>query len=571
MAQNYGALIGELVSALQSNLAAYAPQRLNVAPPQLKTASAVDQLLGTNFNRSRQSIFDELASVINTAYATSMNEQRDNERAYLQALANVSDTATDTMRNQYAADAAMGANMGMQAANALSAILGMQNNSMTGLNDLFGNRSTLVNQKANDLAGASKDATDLYNTLQQYLADFSKSLYETDSTIYTTELASWNAYIDAIMGALPYLTDYEGGYGGGYYGGDYYGDYGYYPEEYYGGSTYGNEVPVANTFNFKDAARPLVGAAPYALSEKGAQQIRDYEAFMNPTSLTDLAYAHLFPGKPVGFYGSGIVDDDADKGSGAHGGAGRTRTFVGAGVKKTNNTNTAKKAAYSSAGSGAAAATALAAKKLMEQKQQHIAANNRAAQSIAALYTDQVNKQAAKQAAAQKTAANNTASGMAASASNAASQLAQQLAARQSAAQQAAAQQSAAAKAAQQAAASKARPTVNKSGTTSNTSNAVNKAATKPAVNKSGTTSNTTASAKKATNNNAASAAAAAAALAAQRAAAAKAAQQAAAKKTTNTISSSKKASTATKKSAPKVTKPSATKTTSKTNTRVRK
>ena len=221
MAQNYGALIGELVNALQSSLSAYAPARLNVAAPKLKTASAVDQLLGTNFNRSRQSIFDELASVINTAYATSMNEQRDNERAYLQALANVSDNAVDTMRNQYAADAALGANAGMQAANALSAILGMQNSSITGVNDLFGNRSTLVNQKANDLANASTDATELYNTLQQYLADFSKSLYETDSTIYTTELASWNAYIDAIMSALPYLGEHDYGGGGGYYGGDY--------------------------------------------------------------------------------------------------------------------------------------------------------------------------------------------------------------------------------------------------------------------------------------------------------------------------------------------------------------
>ena len=288
MAQNYGALIGELVNALQSSLSAYAPARLNVAPPQLKTASAVDQLLGTNFNRSRQSIFDELASVINTAYATSMNEQKDNERAYLQALANVSDNAVDTMRNQYAADAALGANAGMQAANALSAILGMQNSSITGVNDLFGNRSTLVNQKANDLANASTDATELYNTLQQYLADFSKSLYETDSTIYTTELASWNAYIDAIMSALPYLGEHD--YGGGYYGGD----YSYAPEDYYyGGSLYGSAVPTGNSPSFAElSASPLASAGRYALSEKGTQQL--FESMFGNTKPTATDWLNPF-------------------------------------------------------------------------------------------------------------------------------------------------------------------------------------------------------------------------------------------------------------------------------------
>lgn len=227
---NNSALIAELVSALQTNLAPYAPTRLNVAPPTLRTASAVDNLLGTNINRSRQSILDELLANINAAYAASMDEQNNNERAYIQALANVSDTALDTLRNQYAGDTAIGANRGMQAANALSAILGMQGNSIEGVNDLFGNRSTLLNQKATDTTNAATEATNLYATLQQYLADYAKSLYETDSTNHTTELASWNAYIDALMSAIPQLEYYnslsngDNGYysnGGSYTGGGY--------------------------------------------------------------------------------------------------------------------------------------------------------------------------------------------------------------------------------------------------------------------------------------------------------------------------------------------------------------
>lgn len=220
---NNSALIAELVGALQTNLAPYAPARLNTAPPTLKPAVTVDSLLGTNLNRSRQSILDELLANINAAYTASMNEQTDNERAYIQALANVSDNALDTMRNQYAGDTAVGANRGMQAANALSAILGMQGTSIEGVNELFGNRSELINQKATDTAQASTEATDLYTALQQYLADYSKSLYETDSTNHTTELASWNAYIDALMSAIPQLEYYNNssnGGGGGYYGGD---------------------------------------------------------------------------------------------------------------------------------------------------------------------------------------------------------------------------------------------------------------------------------------------------------------------------------------------------------------
>lgn len=203
------ALIGELVSALQSNLAPYAPSSLNTAPPKLNTASAIDAMLGTRLNRSQADIYSELANIINTAYQTAMSDQASNERAFIQALANVADAAQDTMRTQYGADAATGANRGMYAADILSAILGMQNTSVEGVNELFGNRSALLNQRANDLAGAASDAQSTYDTLQQYLAEYSKSLYETDSTNHTTELASWNAYIDALMGALPYyLSDY---------------------------------------------------------------------------------------------------------------------------------------------------------------------------------------------------------------------------------------------------------------------------------------------------------------------------------------------------------------------------
>lgn len=203
------AIIKELVGALQASLGDYAPSSLNVAPPTLHTATNIDQMLGTNLNRSKASIYNELANIINTAYDTALTDQGNNERAFIQALANVADSAQDTMRNQYGEAAAAGANRGMYAADVLSAILGMQNTSMEGVNTLFGNRSALLNQRANDLAGAANEAQNTYNALQQYLADYAKSIYETDSTNHTTELASWNAYIDAIMGALPsYLAEY---------------------------------------------------------------------------------------------------------------------------------------------------------------------------------------------------------------------------------------------------------------------------------------------------------------------------------------------------------------------------
>lgn len=203
------AIIKELVGALQTSLDNYAPSSLNVAPPTLHTATSINQMLGTNLNRSKASIYNELANIINTAYDTALTDQGNNERAFIQALANVADSAQDTMRNQYGEAAAAGANRGMYAADVLSAILGMQNTSMEGVNTLFGNRSALLNQRANDLAGAANEAQNTYNALQQYLADYAKSIYETDSTNHTTELASWNAYIDAIMGALPsYLAEY---------------------------------------------------------------------------------------------------------------------------------------------------------------------------------------------------------------------------------------------------------------------------------------------------------------------------------------------------------------------------
>lgn len=553
MAQNYGALIGELVSALQSNLSAYAPTRLNVAPPQLKTASAVDQLLGTNFNRSRQSIFDELASVINTAYATSMDEQRDNERAYLQALANVSDTATDTLRNQYAADAAAGANVGMQAANALSAILGMQNNSITGVNELFGNRSTLVNQKANDLAGASKDATDLYNTLQQYLADFSKSLYETDSTIYTTELASWNAYIDAIMGALPYLTDYEDGYGGGYYGGDYYGG------DYYGdyGSVYNTDVPtLSSTVYQPDLLKsPLRSAAPYTLTSDALKALLREDAknqrpaalqYNNPfTNATNVANG-------VGKTGVGSLQGGTPTGNNALAN-GVKAAMLGLRLanpaaayaimnddddvtksKRSANTALGRKGVNGGVASAVLGAKKVAASNAAKATTKASSASNVASQKIAAQkVAAQAAAKLASQAALQKASAQSAAQNLAAqtAAQKAATQLAAQPAAQKIVAQ------ATAQKAAAQAAAAKASAAKKTTNTTASSmkSNSGSVGARK-------TTTNTTAAAKK--TNTAIGAAAAAAA-----AAKAVAAKASAAKKTTNTKASSKKAAnSATKK-----------------------
>lgn len=222
--RNSGALISELVNALQSSLAPYAPSTLNAAPPKLNSAAAIDSMLGSNLNRSQADIFSELANVINAAYASSMNDQDTSEHRYVQQLGNVSDTAIDALKGQYAADAATGVNQGMQAANVLSAILGMQNNSIQGMNELFGNRSKLLNQKATDMANASSQASTTHSTMQQYLADFAKSLYETDSTNHTTDVASWNAYIDAILGSLPYyLSNYDDdeNNGGSYSGGNY--------------------------------------------------------------------------------------------------------------------------------------------------------------------------------------------------------------------------------------------------------------------------------------------------------------------------------------------------------------
>lgn len=207
---NSAALIGELVSALQSNLAQYAPSSLNTAPPKLHTAAAIDNMLGTRINRSQSDIYAELADIINTAYKTAMSDQTNNERAFIQALANVADAAQDTMRTQYGADAAVGANRGMYAADVLSAILGMQNTSIEGVNELFGNRSALLNQRANDLAGAASDAQSTYDTLQQYLAEYSRKMYETDSINHTTELETWKSYVAALLGALPYYADTYG-------------------------------------------------------------------------------------------------------------------------------------------------------------------------------------------------------------------------------------------------------------------------------------------------------------------------------------------------------------------------
>ena len=165
----------------------------------------------------------------------------------------------------------------------------------------------MLNQKAADTTNAATEATNLYATLQQYLADYAKSLYETDSTNHTTELASWNAYIDALMSAIPQLEYYNSLSNGG---NSYYSDRGGYTGD---GYTYAPTVGVSTGTTGGNTGMVSTAYNP-RLSRTALSGITTPET-LHPTTASILNYV---------LYGTPIIptnyDDDDDV---THGGGGR--------------------------------------------------------------------------------------------------------------------------------------------------------------------------------------------------------------------------------------------------------
>ena len=120
------------------------PNYVNVSSPKLLSYEELQNQLGSSMVYDRGALSKLYQDASANAYAKSLKEQEANERAYWQSLANIQGESLDTLKAADSSAVVDGTNQGMRVANQLSAILGLQQQSLDGTNALVNNRITMA-------------------------------------------------------------------------------------------------------------------------------------------------------------------------------------------------------------------------------------------------------------------------------------------------------------------------------------------------------------------------------------------------------------------------------------------
>lgn len=210
--------MNEQLSAIKAQLNGYGnladtyntPDYTNVDDASVRSIQQLQQDLGTNVNYD----YDAIKSIYDraTIAANEIEQQSGAERSYYQHLADAQNTALDTIRQQYGSAIANGATRGMQAAQQLSAVLGMAGTANEEATQLAIDKQTRANQYASQMAQNAKDALQYSNSEQLELANLSRTLYndaiqkQTAQLSYNqginTDNANYNAARATALGSL---------------------------------------------------------------------------------------------------------------------------------------------------------------------------------------------------------------------------------------------------------------------------------------------------------------------------------------------------------------------------------
>ena len=158
----------------------------NVPKPSLKTAKELAQLYGLDYNYDN--IYNTLMNSVNKSYDTRYAEQGNAEGKYYDQAATAQSTLMDTIRQQQSQAVQQGTNKGMQAANALSSMLGVSQQFAGNATSLAEQRALIAKEQQASIAKTGESALNAYNTMGQQLGDISKNLYSSDTSSYAAGL-----------------------------------------------------------------------------------------------------------------------------------------------------------------------------------------------------------------------------------------------------------------------------------------------------------------------------------------------------------------------------------------------
>lgn len=142
-----------------------------------------------------QAILDKYNAATAAAYAAQRDQNRLAENQFYNQMYNTQRTAMDTIRQSNAAAVSTGASRGVQAANELSALLGLQQESVAGATEIAQARQ----QTAQEETAAMLDNTlKAYQQAQTERANLIQSAIQADSINQQREAAMQSLYLQAL-------------------------------------------------------------------------------------------------------------------------------------------------------------------------------------------------------------------------------------------------------------------------------------------------------------------------------------------------------------------------------------
>lgn len=198
--QNLSSILSVLQGAANIPDTYVRPEYTGVVDPTIRSAAALNELLGTDFTYDRNEIYNVYKDATEAAHRAELAQQKQAERGFYANMAAAQDTAIDTIRGQYGSAIASGASKGMQAANVLSAILGTSQAAANQATQLAQDRQQLGAQYGAQIKADAKDALSYANDVAAQIGGLAHQFYNDDIQRKTAEL-SYNQGIN---------TDYAG-------------------------------------------------------------------------------------------------------------------------------------------------------------------------------------------------------------------------------------------------------------------------------------------------------------------------------------------------------------------------
>lgn len=159
---------------------------LDAIKPEFRTSADLAEVTGLNYDYN--TIYDLLMRSVDAGHASRKSLQDASDAEYYTNAAAAQSTLAETLAQQQSQAIQTGTNRGMQAANALSSVLGVSQQFAGGAGQLAQQRAQLAKDYAQQQAQAGVNAMNQSTDVAKYLADISKNIYSTEGASYVGEL-----------------------------------------------------------------------------------------------------------------------------------------------------------------------------------------------------------------------------------------------------------------------------------------------------------------------------------------------------------------------------------------------